>query len=440
MRRMSRGVNAPPGNGGSGAGAIPPVASYTNLAALASAFESSYQRHVVVAGASPSGTSSPKTLHQQAMQLVQQGLRVDEDNPEQAVMYYQQGVELLSRALQDAPSDGLADEMQRSLDMVTERLRTIARERLREGGAVSRSSSGSEFTEATPSGPVGLLGLPETEVDVVRPKPVQPPAAVAERERAYNYFDMSRPATLPIELRVAYRSIGGQFETLMRQFGFQTESAANQMEHLALLLANSASHAPGPQDGAGLAALHRKLLANYILWARQIGTTPQCAAESDVSAHKTADLVLYLCIWGEAANLRHVPEALCFLFHQMRAELWVAAAAPAARPPRPQGWFLSQVVAPLYALMRCEMNRRDARGKPLGHTRKCNYDDFNEYFWDPACLGYRYYSLPEGEAMETLVTLEAMAEASAPSLAAGIDQAVGLAQATARVRPARPTT
>jgi callose synthase len=63
----------------------------------------------------------------------------------------------------------------------------------------------------------------------------------------------------------------------------------------------------------------------------------------------------------------------------------------AGAPQRPQGWFLSRVVAPLYRVMRTEMNRKTSQGKPLGHTNKCNYDDFNEFFWSDECLRYSYY-------------------------------------------------
>ena len=177
----------------------------------------------------------------------------------------------------------------------------------------------------------------------------------------------------------------------------------------------------------GLVKLHAKLLSNYKAWARQLRQTPQCAVrasrrprrahqprlaqrwirktlralcqtaavafhracvrarararargcaaqgESDISQNKATDLVLCVLIWGEAANLRHVPESLCFLFHKMREELWRAAVVN--NQSRPAGWFLSRVIAPLYRLMRTEMNKKDAKGKPLGHTRKCNYDE-----------------------------------------------------------------
>ena len=44
------------------------------------------------------------------------------------------------------------------------------------------------------------------------------------------------------------------------------------------------------------------------------------------------DISLYLLIWGEAANLRHVPECICFLFHQMRHVLWAAHPNPDPNP------------------------------------------------------------------------------------------------------------
>jgi hypothetical protein len=97
-----------------------------------------------------------------------------------------------------------------------------------------------------------------------------------------------------------------------------------------------------------------------------------------------------MLIWGESANLRHLPECLCFLFHQMRTELWEKPLHTPRR--RPQGWYLSRVVAPMYRKMRAEMKRTHPSGKPLGHTRKANYDDFNEFFWRPEVLGYSYHA------------------------------------------------
>lgn len=159
------------------------VASYTNLAELASGFEAAYQRHVVApANVGSDATPTRQALHAQAMQLIQRGLSIDEDSPVQAAECYQQGAELLSRALEGAPPDDLSDEMQRACSMCTERVRTIARERMRDGGAVSRSDSESQFAAATPAMPPTVSGLLEHAVDTTRPELAEPPTTVAERE------------------------------------------------------------------------------------------------------------------------------------------------------------------------------------------------------------------------------------------------------------------
>ncbi|KAJ1622021.1 hypothetical protein T492DRAFT_885978, partial [Pavlovales sp. CCMP2436] len=41
-------------------------------------------------------------------------------------------------------------------------------------------------------------------------------------------------------------------------------------------------------------------------------------------------MVLFLCVWGEAANLRHAPECLAFLFHKCLAFLFHKLAKSAA--------------------------------------------------------------------------------------------------------------
>ena len=94
--------------------------------------------------------------------------------------------------------------------------------------------------------------------------------------------------------------------------------------------------------------------------------------------------------------MRAVPEQRsCLALPHM--QVLITASQPhrsttkAGAPQRPQGWFLSRVVAPLYRVMRTEMNRKTSQGKPLGHTNKCNYDDFNEFFWSDECLRYSYY-------------------------------------------------
>ena len=233
--------------------------------------------------------------------------------------------------------------------------------------------------------------------------------------RAFNLFDLSQPDSLPRDLRVAQNSFSGIFELLQRQFGFQEESVRNQQEHLLLLLANCSS-----RDVNGHNALHSKLMGNYRQWAKQLLTQSQCAGVEDLAQHKMLDISLYLLVWGEAANLRHVPECVCFLFHQMRLELW--AGASASNPTvRPSGWFLSKVIAPLYKLMRAEMKKTALGGKPMGHTRGCNYDDFNEFFWTPACLRFGYHDNQEGELTQARSSQQLAQQLQGKSTASIVD-------------------
>ena len=74
--------------------------------------------------------------------------------------------------------------------------------------------------------------------------------------------------------------------------------------------------------------------------------------QQSIRVAQVCDIALYLLIWGEAANLRHCPECLCFLFHQMRGELWRDVPASA----RPGGWFLAEVRSKLHEATRGCMN------------------------------------------------------------------------------------
>jgi len=365
--------------------------SYTNLAAMAEEF-GTFSRVLPSGSSGRTSTATAQdsgTSYARAMELINTGLRLDTSSPLEAIESYQRGGDLLSRVLESAPPDAQSHKMQQTLDMIEERVRYL-----------TRSAVGKPLTD---SANVSSLPSPRsTDVGVVTSEPPPVPDAATDSvtmgdggelpsdKHVYNLFNLAAPDRLPRELWMVHASFGGGiFADLRRAFGFQHESALNQTEHLLLLLANVSSREP---DGIG--TLHRRLMRNYRSWAVHLGVSAQCAAASDVSQNKVADLALWLLIWGEAANLRHMPECLCFLFHNTRAELWDAPLhMPRRRPP---GWFLSRVVAPLYHKVRAEAKRTGERGKPLGHTRKANYDDFNEFFWRRQCLQYSYFA-PEEE-------------------------------------------
>ena len=85
-------------------------------------------------------------------------------------------------------------------------------------------------------------------------------------------------------------------------------------------------------------------------------------------------------IWGEAANLKHMPEALCWLYQTMSTEAQGEDLINQSHHGSmgvwreiPAGHFLENVI--------CPMCRCVAAGMKLENRR--NYDDMNEVFWSP---------------------------------------------------------
>jgi len=349
--------------------------SYTNLAAMAEGFESHSRILPTTARAHSSDLQQSEAEYAKAMEYINSGLKLDQNSPFEAVSYYQKGADAVSRALESAPPGELSDKMQYTLNMVEGRVRDITRD------VMGRSITDSQSTVSTPDD--------GSEVDATTSRPS--PALTKRAKQAFNLFDTSKPDSFPRELRVSMRQLQGVFEELYGHFGFQEESVRNQQEHLMMLLANALAQ----DETEGLSKLHRHFFANYTNWANNLKVNPQTAADG---AGRVTDLALFLLIWGEAANLRHVPECLCFLFHQMRKDHRERKRAQGPPVYKPAGWFLSRVIAPLYRVMRVEMNKKTAAGKPAGHTRKCNYDDFNEFFWSNECLQYTYHVTDDGAA------------------------------------------
>lgn len=96
---------------------------------------------------------------------------------------------------------------------------------------------------------------------------------------------------------------------------------------------------------------------------------------------------LYLLIWGEAANLRFMPECLCYIFHYMALDLShvidrsidVETGRPAIPSVCGEEAFLNSVVTPIYNALKGEVEASRNGTKP--HSAWRNYDDVNEYFW-----------------------------------------------------------
>jgi len=211
---------------------------------------------------------------------------------------------------------------------------------------------------------------------------------VGERPPRYNLFD---PEALPEALKRFAPEVFASSEALGNFFGFQDDNVRNQAEHALMLLANGlAQQAPSSRsargcDVAALGALHAKLFANYRRWCAHLETAPQFAdaAAGDACGGAATDVVLWLCVWGEAANLRHMPECCCFLYHSAASE-WAATPKSERQGDRGAslypGHWLDTVVAPVYSIVAASMKRK------ADHVDKKNYDDFNEFFWSKDCL------------------------------------------------------
>ncbi|XP_062221703.1 callose synthase 11-like [Phragmites australis] len=196
------------------------------------------------------------------------------------------------------------------------------------------------------------------------------------------------------------------FDWLGATFGFQLHNVRNQREHLVLLLANAQLRAAGtlPTDHPADVLHHsvargirKKLLKNYTSWCSYLGQKPHIHVPSagrravqGVGPDTRRDLLytaMYLLIWGEAANLRFMPECLCYIFHYMALDLNhvidqsidVETGRPATPAVCGEDAFLEQVVTPIYNVLKAEVEFSQNGTKP--HSAWRNYDDVNEYFW-----------------------------------------------------------
>ena len=181
-------------------------------------------------------------------------------------------------------------------------------------------------------------------------------------------------------------------------------------------------HADRPRHLAlGLATdeLHQHIFANYRTWSAHLDLPAHPAHASfelvepetlraaphvrrwltDVRLH---ELMLYLLVYGEAANLRFLPECLCFIhFAAVHRLFFPRDAYPTAERPSgaepngapahrvrlcefageaaPTDAFLATVVTPLYRILKRDL--LDRRAEPV--STRVLYDDVNEAFWDP---------------------------------------------------------
>ncbi|CAN0896832.1 Callose synthase 12 [Linum grandiflorum] len=184
-------------------------------------------------------------------------------------------------------------------------------------------------------------------------------------------------------------------------FGFQRDSVRNQREHLVLHLANAQMRLTPPPDNIDtldpgvLRRFRRKLLKNYTSWCSYLNKKSNIWISDRSNPDVRRELLyvsLYLLIWGESANLRFMPECICFIFHNMAMELNKILEdyidENTGQPVMPsfsgENAFLNSVVKPIYETVKAEVE--NSKNGTAPHTSWRNYDDINEYFWSRRCF------------------------------------------------------
>ncbi|CAL5059049.1 unnamed protein product [Urochloa decumbens] len=207
---------------------------------------------------------------------------------------------------------------------------------------------------------------------------------------------------LPWPKNYEHKVNNDQLDWLQAMFGFQTDSVSNQREHLILLLANvhirrnPKTNQQSKLDDSALNDVMKRLFKNYKKWCKYHDRKSSLwlpTIQQEMQQRKLLYMGLYLLIWGEAANLRFMPECICYIYHHMAFEMYDMLAGnvnalmgeyvkPAYGGEKEA--FLRKVVMPIYNTIAKEAER-SKRGKG-NHSEWRNYDDLNEYFWSANCF------------------------------------------------------
>ena len=96
-------------------------------------------------------------------------------------------------------------------------------------------------------------------------------------------------------------------------------------------------------------------------------------------------IALYLLCWGEAAQVRFVPECLCFIF-KCADDYYRSPECQNRVQPVKEGLYLQTVIKPLYRFIRDQgyevVDGRFVR-REKDHADIVGYDDVNQLFWYP---------------------------------------------------------
>ena len=104
---------------------------------------------------------------------------------------------------------------------------------------------------------------------------------------------------------------------------------------------------------------------------------------------RVRQVALFLLCWGEAANVRFVPECLCFIF-KCADDYYRSPECQNSTEEVPEGRFLNRIIKPLYVFLRdqgYEVSDGKFVRREKDHYEIIGYDDVNQLFWYPEGLG-----------------------------------------------------
>jgi len=228
------------------------------------------------------------------------------------------------------------------------------------------------------------------------------------------------------QIPISSEEIEDIFLDLTQKFGFQHDSMRNMFDFLMHALDSRASRMSPNQ---ALLTLHADYIggqhANYRKWyfAAQLNlddavgqsqnpglqrlrsvkgnakTAGSKHLDSAINRWRNAmnnmsqydrlrQIALYLLCWGEAGNVRFVPECLCFIF-KCADDYYRSSECQNNMDPVPEGLYLNTIIKPLYKFMR-DQGYEVVEGKFVrrerDHDQIIGYDDINQLFWYPEGL------------------------------------------------------
>lgn len=197
------------------------------------------------------------------------------------------------------------------------------------------------------------------------------------------------------------------FEEIGSKFGFQKDNIANMLDFFMCQLDSRSSRMSCQK---ALLSLHADYIgghhSNYRKWyfATQYNIQKKKNRKSfkdgqrfDISSSEAAELCwktylseltekdyviqicLYLLIWGEANNIRFMPECICFLYYCAFEWYYSLDKSNESMNAHDKPYsYLDNVITPLYNYIATQSRRAD---QEKDHSNIIGYDDINQLFW-----------------------------------------------------------